>query len=564
MNPASFPEPTLPPRGEALLRDPALNRDAAFTHAERRALGLQGLLPHAVLTLEQQVEMELQKIIAKTDPLERYIGLVALLDRNETLFYRLLIEHMDELTPIIYTPTVGLACQRFSHILRRPRGLFICPDDRGHIAERLQNFAAHDIRLIVVTDNERILGLGDQGAGGMGISIGKLVLYSAGAGIHPRHCLPVSLDVGTDNAALLEDPFYCGFRARRLRGAEYDSLVEEFVRAVKTVFPRAVLQWEDFKKNNAFHLLERYRERIASFNDDIQGTAAVTLAGLLSALRVTGGALRDQRLLFAGAGAAGVGIGRLVRAALRAEGLSADEARDRLVFVDSEGLVVEGRPNLDAHKKEFALPRARLAELGMIKPLPKTLEKIVQLVRPTVLIGTTGTPGDFTPGVLRAMAASCARPVIFPLSNPTSKAECTPTEALQHTDGRAVVATGSPFEPVLFNGVRHIIGQCNNCFVFPGIGLGAILSEASRVSDGLFLAAARSLADYTATRHPGGRVFPPLPELRSVSRQVAAQVIRTARDEGLGRALDDAQIEAELDAFIWQPEYPDLGEAGLE
>lgn len=547
-----------PARGEAILRDPLHNRDAAFTYAERRALGLEGLLPPAVLTLEQQVEMELKKILAKSDPLEEYIGLIALLDRNETLFYRLLVEHMDRLTPIIYTPTVGLACQRFSHIMRRPRGLFICPDDRGRIADRLRNFAQQDIRLIVVTDNERILGLGDQGAGGMGISIGKLLLYSAGAGIHPRHCLPISLDVGTDNSELLDDPFYCGYRARRLRGAEYDSLVEEFVRAVKSVFPRALLQWEDFKKGNAFRLLERYRDRITSFNDDIQGTAAVTLAGILSALRITGQPLAKQRLLMVGAGAAGVGIGRLVRSAFLAEGLSEAEARERIIFGDSEGLVCEGRANLDAHKREFALPRAKLAEFGLVKPLPKTLEKIVQVIRPTVLIGTTGTPGDFTPGVIRAMAASCERPIIFPLSNPTSKAECTPGEALQHSDGRALVATGSPFEPVHYGGKVYAIGQCNNCFVFPGIGLGVILSEASRVSDSLFLAAARALAEYAATHSAPGSLFPSLKELRAVSRLVAFKVAQMAREEGVGRTLDDTSIQAELEAHIWVPEYPEL------
>jgi malic enzyme len=333
---------------------------------------------------------------------------------------------------------------------------------------------------------------------------------------------------------------------------------------VKAVFPRALLQWEDFKKNNAFRLLERYRDRIASFNDDIQGTAAVTLAGVLAGLRVTGQPLREQRLLMVGAGAAGVGIGRLVRSALLAEGLSPEDARERLIFVDSEGLVIEGRANLDAHKKEFALPRAKLAEFGLVKPMPKTLEKIVQIVRPTVLIGTTGTPGDFTPGVIQAMAAGCARPIIFPLSNPTSKAECTPTEALQYSEGRALVATGSPFEPVTFNGVKHVIGQCNNCFVFPGIGLGAILSEASRVSDALFLAAARGLAEYTAAHHPEGVLFPGLRELRAVSRVVAAHVAQTARDEGVGRALDDAALEAELEEMTWFPEYPELSELGLD
>jgi malic enzyme len=560
---AFFPSAPRAPRGEAILRDPHYNRDAAFTHAERKALGIEGLLPPAVLTLEQQVEMEMQKIRAKTDPLEQYIGLIALLDRNETLFYRLLMEHMDQLTPIIYTPTVGLACQRFSHIMRRPHGLFICPDDRGHITDRLRNFEHQDVRLIVVTDNERILGLGDQGAGGMGIPIGKLVLYSAGAGIHPRCCLPISLDVGTDNSALLDDPYYCGFRARRLRGAEYDSLIEEFVRSVKSVFPQAVLQWEDFKKGNAFRLLERYRDRIASFNDDIQGTAAVTLGGVLSALRITGKPLREQRLLLVGAGAAGVGIGRLVRSALLSEGLSAEEARERLVFVDSEGLVCDNRANLDGHKQEFALPAGKLVELGLAQPPPKALDKIIEATRPTVLIGTTGMPGDFTPEVIRTMAAHCERPIIFPLSNPTSKAECTPGEAMRHSDGRALVATGSPFEPVTYKDRQFAIGQCNNCFVFPGIGLGVILSEASRVSDSLFLAAARSLAEFAGAHAADGSLFPSLKDLRKLSRLVAFSVAQTARDEGYGRALDDAAIQAELDAFVWMPEYPDLDlEAG--
>jgi len=547
-----------PIRGEAILRDPLLNRDAAFNKAERKALGLEGLLPPAVFTLEQQVNMELQKICAKTDPLEQYIGLVALLDRNETLFYRLLVEHMERLTPIIYTPTVGLACQRFSHIMRRPRGLFICPDDRGHIADRLRNFDHQDVRLIVVTDNERILGLGDQGAGGMGISIGKLVLYSAGAGIHPRYCLPISLDVGTDNAELLEDPFYCGYRARRLRGADYDSLVEEFVRAVKSVFPRALLQWEDFKKNNAFRLLERYRGRIASFNDDIQGTAAVTLAGILSALRITGKPLAEQRLLMAGAGAAGVGIGRLMLSALRAEGLSETEAHERLIFVDSEGLVCEARSNLDPHKQEFALSRATMARHGFENTIPRALPEIIRQFRPTVLIGTTGKPGDFTPEVIRGMATVCEQPIIFPLSNPTSKAECTPTEALHHSDGRALIATGSPFDPVTFNGRQYQVGQCNNCLVFPGIGLGVILSEASRVSDGLFLAAARALAGFAKDSSTTGSLFPSLQELRAVSRLIAFKVAQTAREEGVGRTVDDASIQAELEEVIWTPEYPDF------
>lgn len=542
--------------GERVLRDPARNKDAAFTREERKRLGIEGLLPPAVLTIEQQVAMELEHIFSKKEPLEQYIGLMALLDRNETLFYRLLVENLERLTPIVYTPTVGLACQQYSHIFRRPRGLFLCPEDRGQIAQRLRNFRQRDIRLIVVTDNERILGLGDQGAGGMAIPVGKLILYSAGAGIHPSHCLPVSLDVGTDNSALLEDPYYIGYRGRRLRGAAYDDLVEEFVLAVKHVFPNALVQWEDFKKANAFRLLEKYAGRLPSFNDDIQGTSAVTLAGILAGLRRLGQPLRQQRFLLAGAGAAGVGIGRLLQTALVAEGLTPAEARRCQVYVDSQGVVHQGRGPLEAFKQEVALSPEDLAAAGLPNPPPTALEAIVRAVRPTVLIGTTGQPGDFTPSVIRAMADHCARPLIFPLSNPTSKAECTPSEALRHSDGRALVATGSPFEPVTFNGRRHVIGQCNNLFVFPGVGLGALISEASRVTASMFLAAARVLADFTVTNSAGeDSLYPPLQMLRQVSQSIAFEVARTAREEGIGRALSDEALRAEIEAFCWFPDY---------
>jgi malic enzyme len=542
--------------GEEVLRDPARNKDTAFTQVERQKLGIEGLLPQAVLTIQQQVAMELEHIFSKKDPLEQYIGLIALLDRNETLFYRLLVENLETLTPIIYTPTVGLACQQFSHIYRRPRGLFLCPNDRGQIAQRLQNFRQRDVRLIVVTDNERILGLGDQGAGGVAIPIGKLVLYSAGAGIHPSLCLPISLDVGTDNAALLEDPFYIGYRGRRLRGSEYDAFVEEFVQAVRHVFPRALLQWEDFKKANAFNLLGRYQGRLPSFNDDIQGTSAVALAGILSGLRLTHSKLREQRFLLAGSGAAGVGIGRLLKVALKAEGLTEAEIRQRQIFLDSEGLVCEGRPELEPHKREVALQAEDLAVLGLTGPLPGDLAGLVASLRPTVLIGTTGQPGDFTPEVIRAMARGCERPIILPLSNPTSKAECTPTEALRHSDGRALVATGSPFEPVMYNGHKHVIGQCNNVFVFPGLGLGALISEASRVTDSMFLAAAQALAEFTALHLScEGCLFPNLRDLREASKSIAFMVAQTARAEGLGRTLDDDSLGAEIEDFCWFPDY---------
>lgn len=542
-------------RGEMVLRDPSLNKDLAFTVSERKRLGIQGCLPSAVLSIEQQVQVELEHIFSKRDPLEQYIGLSALLDRNETLFYRLLVENLERLTPIIYTPTVGLACAQYSHIYRRPRGLFLCPTDRGQIADRLRNFQHHGIRLIVVTDNERILGLGDQGAGGMAIPVGKLVLYCAGAGIHPSLCLPISLDVGTDNSQLLEDPFYLGHRGRRIRGPEYDAFVEEFVQAVKTVFPRALLQWEDFKKANAFRLLGRYSGRLPSFNDDIQGTAAVALAGIFTGLRITGGRLRDQSFLLAGSGAAGVGIGRLLRAALLAEGLSEAEARQRQIFVDSGGLVHDGRTDLEVHKREVAWRTEDLVALGLANP-SASFEEIVQAVRPSVLIGTTGQPGDFTPGVIRAMAAHCERPMLFPLSNPTSKAECTPSEALLHSEGRAIVATGSPFEPVVFKGRKHVIGQCNNVFIFPGVGLGALISEASRVSDSMFLAAARALAEFTeAHAAADGCLYPSLRDLRAVSRAIACKVAQTARDEGCGRSLDNEAIEKAIDDFCWFPAY---------
>jgi malic enzyme len=553
------PKPTLNvrwSRGEQILRDPSQNKDGAFTSAERRKLGVEGLLPPAVLTIQQQVAMELEHIFSKSDPLEQYIGLIALLDRNEVLFYRLLVENLERLTPIIYTPTVGLACQRYSHIYRRPRGLFLCPADRGQIAQRLRNFRQHDVRLIVVTDNERILGLGDQGAGGMPIPIGKLVLYSAGAGIHPSLTLPISLDVGTDNSALIEDPFYLGHRARRLRGPEYDSFIEEFVQAVKNVFPRALLQWEDFKKANAFRLLGRYAGRLPSFNDDIQGTSAVALAGVLAGLRITGKPLREQRFMLAGSGAAGVGIGRLLRTALLADGLTAAEARQHEIFIDSGGLVWEGRPALEEHKREIALHKDELAAVGLSGPPPESLEKLIQAIRPTVLIGTTGQPGDFTPAAIRAMADHCERPIIFPLSNPTSKAECTPTEALQNSDGRALVATGSPFEPVVFKGHKHIIGQCNNAFVFPGVGLGVLISEASRVTDSMFLAAARALAEFTRDHATSDAcLYPSLQELRTASRLIAFKVAQTARDEGSGRSLDDEALQAAIEDFCWFPDY---------
>ena len=556
--PTQIATSTIPPRGELVLRDPLQNKDAAFTLEERQALGIDGLLPGAVQSIEQQVALALENIFAKSEPLEQYIGLIALMDRNETLFYRVLLENLERLTPIVYTPTVGLACQRYSHIYRRPRGLFITPEDRGHVVDRLRNFSERDIRLIVVTDNERILGLGDQGAGGMGISIGKLILYTVGAGIHPSHCLPISLDVGTDNAGLLEDPFYLGYRARRLRGAEYDSLVEEFVEAVRTGFPHALLQWEDFKKANAIRLLERYVGRLASFNDDIQGTAAVTLAGVFAGLNTIKQRIRDQRFLLVGTGAAGVGIGQLLMTAMKADGLTPAEGKMRQLFLDSGGLVVSTRADLEKHKRTVAWSPEECAAAGFGSLLPTKLEDIINLFKPTVLIGTTGRAGEFTPAALRALAKHCARPLIFPLSNPTANTECTPSEAIQASEGRALVATGSPFEPVLFGGKKHVIGQCNNAFIFPGVGLGALIARVGRVTDSMFLAAAKTLGEFTCAHDCNGALYPSLNHLRAISRAIGFKVAQTARDEGIGRSYTDDQLNAELDKFIWYPDYANM------
>ena len=558
----------VPYTGAELLERPLLNKDTGFDESERQVFGLRGLLPPRVATIEEQVSLELEHIHSKSDDLERYIGLSSLQDRNETLFYRVLLENLEEFLPIVYTPTVGRACQTFSHIMRRPRGLWITPADQDRIPDLLRNarpelsstgVGIEDVRLIVATDNERILGLGDQGAGGMGIPVGKLSLYTAGAGIYPAHTLPVSLDVGTDNEELLADPLYVGYRQRRLRGAEYDDFLEAFVAAILDVCPRAVLQWEDFKQHNAIRILDRYRHRITSFNDDIQGTGAVVLAGILAAVRAVGRPLGEQRFVFLGAGAAGTGIARLVRTAMMGEGLDAASAKRAIVTVDTKGLVFADRDQLDEDKREFALTGAELALYGFTG-LAATgrvdLAGVIAKVQPTMLIGTSGVPGAFTEAAIREMAAHADRPVIFPLSNPTAKTEAIPADILAWTGGRALIATGSPFEPVTLGGATHVIGQANNVFIFPGMGLGAIVAEAREITDEMFLLAARTLAEMVSPERLAlGALYPAVSDLRQVSRQIAAKVVCQSRDCGVGRLYRDEEVFDAVDSAMWYPNY---------
>jgi len=533
------------PRGVELLRDPLLNKGTAFTEREREALGLRGLLPPHVLSQDEQVERVLEYLRRQRDDLDKYVVLAALHDRNESLFFRVVCDNIDEMQPLIYTPTVGLACQRFGHIYQRPRGLFIGANDRGRVAQILKNWP-RQAGIIVVSDGERILGLGDLGANGMGIPIGKLSLYTACAGVHPAQCLPVILDVGTNNTELLGDPFYVGLRQRRLRGAAYDELVEEFITAAQQAFPGVLIQFEDFANHNAFRLLNKYRDRICTFNDDIQGTAAVALAGILSALRITRGSLADQRLLFLGAGEAAIGIAELVVSAMVDQGLSPQAARARCSMVDSRGLVVADRTDLSEEKRKYALDHVPVGDFpGAVKAL-----------RPTAIIGVAAVGGTFTAEVLREMARINERPIIFSLSNPTSKSECTAEEAYRHTGGRALFACGSPFDPVTVDGKTFVPRQGNNSYIFPGVGLGAIASRTRRVTDEMFMAAAHTLAhDVTESDLGQGSLYPALPRIREVSGHIATAVARVAYRGGLAAEREPQDIAAHVASQMYDPHY---------
>ena len=544
--PSLPPLPEWFPRGTALLHDPSLNKGTAFTEEERDALGLRGLLPPQVGTQELQVARVLENFRRLTTPLEKYILLEALKDRNEALFFRVITENPDEMMPIIYTPTVGLACQQFGHIYRRPRGMFISAADRGRIGQVMRNWPHRQAAMIVVTDGERILGLGDLGANGMGIPIGKLSLYSACAGLHPRLCLPVMLDVGTNNQALLDDPLYIGIRQKRLSGAALDEIVEEFVTAAQQVFPGIVIQFEDFANHNAFRLLRKYRDRVCCFNDDIQGTASVTVAGIFSALRVTKKRMSEQTFLCLGAGEAATGICDLLSAAMVADGLSADEARARCWMVDSKGLVVASRTELAEHKKAYAHPHEPVADfLGAVKSL-----------KPTAIIGVGATPGLFTREVIEEMTRLNARPLVFALSNPTSKSECTAAQAYEWSGGKALFASGSPFAPVDFGGQHFVPRQGNNSYIFPGVGLGVVSVHSTRVTDEMFMAAARTLAEHTSEADLAqGSLYPPLNRVRGVSAHIAAAVAEVAFRNGYAQIERPDDLVEYMNSQMYDPRY---------
>ncbi len=543
-------------RGQQLLSDPLLNKASAFSVEERLALDLSGLLRSGVSGLDAQVDRTIEAYRRKPDDLEKYIYLQGLMDRNEVLFYRTLVGNLTEMVPIVYTPTVGVACQQLSKITRRYRGIYISPDNIGRIDQILQSVSLPSVNLMVVTDGERILGLGDLGSDGMGIPVGKVKLYVAAGGLHPACCLPVCLDVGTNNQSLLDDPLYLGWKHPRLDGPDYWDFIERFVLGVKRSFPEALVQWEDFAKHKAFTLLERYRERVLSFDDDIQGTGAVALAAIMTAMRIKGTALTDQRFLIAGMGQAGVGIAENIRSTLVSSGLSDADARRRIFAVDLPGLLLEDTPGLSKWQQRFAQARAGVAGWALPSADRITLMDVVVNARPTVLVGVTAQRGLFGLKGLEAVAAYERAPVLLALSNPTSKSECTPEDVAQATDGHGLVATGSPFPDLAWKGRTLVTSQCNNLYVFPGVGLGALVAKAPKVTDAMFLAASRALSGMvTAAQERQGYLLPPMEDIRAVSRAVAHAVAIEARDSGLGRLLDDEDYARVIARAQWEPQY---------
>lgn len=544
-------------RGIDLIRDPMLNKGTAFSAEERLVFGLEGLLPVRSKSIAQQAARIYEQLEHQPDDLQKYVLLSALLNRNVHLFHRVLVDHLEELIPIVYTPTVGTAVQRFSRVFQGGGGVWVTPDMKGRMVQILRNaVAGRDIRLLVVTDNESILGLGDQGAGGMAISVGKLALYTAAAGINPAQSLPVSLDFGTDNEQLLADDQYLGWPARRLRGEEYMELVDEFVDAVATVMPKALVQWEDFRKDNALTILDRFVDRVPSFNDDIQGTGAVVMSGLNSALRIKGEPLSAQRIVILGAGAAGLGVARQVRAQLAEEGLNEAERNARIAVLDRHGLLVDDGRIMDPYKRELAWPAELAASKGFEDRNSRMLLDVVRKFHPTMLIGLSGVGGAFSEEIVREMAAHVERPVIFPSSNPSSNSEAHPDDLYKWTEGRCLVAAGSPFPDVEWGGKRYKIGQGNNVFIFPGLGLGALASGSRRITDGMTNAASRALAlEVTDAELEDGLLFPSIARLRTVSFSVAVAVARQALEDGVADEMSDDDIEAAVRATIWTPEY---------
>ena len=543
-------------RGLELLLNSRLNKGTAFTEAERDEFGLHGLLPPHVGTLEDQRQRRMTVLHSRDTAFGRYSLMRDLQDNDETLFYSLIAHNVEELLPVVYTPAVGEGCQRFSEIWRRPRGLFISYTQRERMEQMLADPRYDDVRCIVVSDGERILGLGDQGAGGMGIPIGKMALYTALAGIPPEHCLPILLDVGTDNEALLNEPYYIGWHHKRVRGAEYDDFVEAFVSAVEKRWPHILLQWEDFAGSNASRLLERYRDRLCTFNDDIQGTAAVTTATLLAAVNTTGVALKDQTIVLFGTGSAGIGIGELLMKAMQQEGLTEAEARSRIYAFNRYGLLVEGARGIKDAQKPWVRPSADVAGWTLSGGEDISLLDVVRNAKVTVLAGTSTQAGAFTEEIVREMAKHVARPIIFPLSNPTSCTEALPVDLLRWTDGRAVIGTGSPFAPVEMNGKLIPIAQTNNSYIFPGLALGTLVSRASRVTDGMIMAAARALAGLSPARlDSNARLLPPIAESRSVGLVVGEAVGRQAIADGVAGIADPERLKAEMAAYVWEPVY---------